>query len=203
MKFEDVFCNALASNAFRVDGGRDLFMEMVEPSTRQTWMTIAPISLAEAKAFHPEGPFVKTGIGYASMDAAAFNKSPDKDEPLLMTSGGREFINVARPEGTDQALTPGQPMRVMVSKAHVLGFKPGRKIAYLSMPEGLFIEVVGTTEKDADRVFPEGAEYKTMTLDAPLVVTLPTPTTTFFWFDLTADGAVADRSFQGPVNLPQ
>ena len=57
-------------------------------------------------------------------------------------------------------------------------------------------EVVGEGEHDEQLPLPEGASLKTIVLQAPWAVSLPTPTVTFFHFGSDM------RSFQGPVTLP-
>jgi hypothetical protein len=69
-------------------------------------------------------------------------------------------------------------------------------VAILSLPEGDFVEVVGDGSADESRVLPEGGVLKRIELSQPWVLSLPTPSRTFFWFD----GSM--RSFQGPVTLP-
>ncbi len=87
-------------------------------------------------------------------------------------------------------------MQLAVDKHHLLGFDTGRELAVMEFDGKSFIEVVGSGEYDEDLVLPEGARLQRHLLAEPLVVMLPEPTTTFFWF-----GAEM-RSFQGPVELP-
>jgi len=87
-------------------------------------------------------------------------------------------------------------MEISVNKAHVVGYDAGRSVAVISLPEGDFIELVGDDSRDHCLVLPEGATLRRIELSQPWVVTLPTPTRTFFWFGESM------RSFQGPVTLP-
>ena len=91
----------------------------------------------------------------------------------------------------------GGPIEISVDKAHVIGFAAGRAVAVLSLPEGNFVEVVGDASADETLVLPQGASLRRMDLKQPWVVSLPTPTRTFFWFGKDL------RSFQGPVTLPE
>lgn len=195
------FDDALSASAFRIEGARDLYMEIMEPATNHVWMTVAPISREAVEAFQPEAPFVKMGAGRAAMDCAAFLHSPHSDAPRLMSHGGLDFIHVAIPGEVTPPDGQDGPMRARVDKAHVLGFEAGRRLSYLDGPDGQYIEVIGTDENDGTRIFPDGFELKATTLEVPLTIELPTPTDALFWVELQADGAYLERSFQGPVRL--
>ena len=79
----------------------------------------------------------------------------------------------------------------------MVGYEAGRKLTIMSSHEGDFVEVVGNADYDEELPLPEGASLKTIVLQAPWIVPLPTPTVTFFHF------GSGMRSFQGPVTLPQ
>ena len=66
----------------------------------------------------------------------------------------------------------------------------------MSLPEGDFVEVVGNAEHDEDLPLPDKGRLKTVELQAPRVVTLPSPTVAFFHF------GSGMRGFQGRVTLP-
>lgn len=130
------------------------------------------------------------------MDAALFQYSPDGEgEPVReRLIDGRRFINVAIP--ADSTSLPGGMTQIMVNKAHVLGFDAGRTLTILSLPQGHFVEVVGSAENDDQLSLPDGASVKTIELQEPWLVALPAPTTTLW------DFSFGMRSFQGPVTLP-
>ncbi|MEP1470409.1 MAG: hypothetical protein ABJK20_18110 [Halieaceae bacterium] len=131
-----------------------------------------------------------------SEPAALFRYSPDGEgEPVRERDiGGRRFINVAIPG--EPTVHSGGMMQIMVNKSHVVGYEVGRTLTIMSLPEGDFVEVVGNADHDEELPLPEGACLRTIKLQAPWVVPLPSPTTTFFHFGFGM------RSFQGPVTLP-
>jgi hypothetical protein len=196
---DEMMRESLQDGGYAVSGGRDLFMEVMDTTTGLVWMSAAPVQLADFEALELEASMVKVGIARAPMDRAAFQYSPGAPEaPVLeRVIDGRLYINVAAPlEQTPSAL-PGGPVEISVNKAHVIGFEVGRSVAVLSLPEGDFVEVVADDSADESLVLPEGGVLKRIELSQPWVVSLPTPTRTFFWFDK------AMRSFQGPVTLPE
>ena len=67
-------------------------------------------------------------------------------------------------------------------KELVIGFKTGRKVAYLQTSNGLFVEVVGQPHKDEVLKLPADAAFKSSSIDNPLVISLPTRTTAYFRF---------------------
>ena len=67
-------------------------------------------------------------------------------------------------------------------KELVIGFKTGRKVAYLETSNGLFVEVVGQPHKDEVLKLPADAAFKSSCIDNPLVISLPTRTTAYFRF---------------------
>jgi hypothetical protein len=189
---------SLEEGGYAVDGGRDLYMEVMDTATGLVWMTAAPVQIEDYEALELEESLVKVGIARAPMDSAAFQYSPGAPgEPVRQrVIDGRLYINVAAPlEQTPPALAGG-PIEISVSKAHTIGFAAGRSVAVLSLPEGDFVEVVGEDTADQSLVLPEGGRLKRVDLSQPWVVSLPSPTRTFFWFGESM------RSFQGPVALP-
>ena len=196
---DEMMRESLQDGGYAVSGGRDLFMEVMDTTTGLVWMSAAPVQLADFEALELEASMVKVGIARAPMDRAAFQYSPGAPEaPVLeRVIDGRLYINVAAPlEQTPSAL-PGGPVEISVNKAHVIGFEAGRSVAVLSLPEGDFVEVVADDSADESLVLPEGGVLKRIELSQPWVVSLPTPTRTFFWF------GHGMRSFQGPVTLPE
>jgi hypothetical protein len=150
-------------------------------------------------AFGVEAPWAKTGVGEASMDAAAFRRSPGGDDGVpVMTEklDGVEFLCVARPLQIEPPTISGGPMKVCVDKHHTVAFRSGRDITVLEIGGDRFVEVVGNDQRDSERVLPPGGRLSTIRLESPWIVDLPTPTTAWFWM------SPAMRSFQGPVELP-
>ena len=175
-------------------GAGDLFMEIQNPETRETWMCCEPTTEERFSRLKLSAPFVKMGCGLASMDRAAFAHSPQKpDEFTAMECDGEPFRHVATPIEIVPPAAKRGPMRVTVDKHHLLGFDAGREVAVMEFDGKSFIEVIGSGEYDEELVLPEGASLRRHPLAEPLVVMLPEPTTAFFWF-----GAEM-RSFQGPI----
>ena len=196
---QELMREELPEGGVAVPYGRNLHMEVVEVATGRVWMSVDPATpqdydiLLESLDESLRG----VGIGAAAMDAALFRYSPDGEgEPVRERDvGGRRFINVAVPG--EPTVHPGGMMKILVNKAHVVGYEAGRKLTIMSSPEGDFVEVVGNADHDEELPLPEGVSLKTIVLQAPWVVPLPTPTVTFFHFGSRM------RSFQGPVTLPQ
>ena len=190
----------LPEGGIAVPYGRNSHMEVVEVATGRVWMSLDPASQQEYDQLLEEmdDSLRGVGVGDASMDAALFRHSPDGEgEPVREREiCGRRFSNVAIPG--EPTVHPGGMMQIMVNKSHVVGYEAGRTLTIMSMPEGDFVEVVGTAEHDEELPLPEGANLRTIELQEPCVVALPSPTTTFFHFDF--DFGI--RSFQGPVSLP-
>jgi hypothetical protein len=186
---------ALGPTATTVRGGAgDLFMEIQNPETRETWMCCEPVTKERISRMKPAAPFVKSGYGLASMDRAAFAHSPQNPaEFTAMDCGGEPFRHVATPLDIVPPAAEGGPMRVTVDKHHLLGFDAGRELAVLELDGKSFIEVIGSSEYDEELVLPDGAWLQRRPVAEPLVLMLPEPTTTFFWFGEEM------RSFQGPV----
>lgn len=183
---------------YAVQGGRDLFMEVMDTATGLVWMSAAPVQMADFEALELDASLVKVGIARASMDSAMFQYSPGApDAPVLERYiDERLYINVAAPLEQTPSSRPGGPLEISVNKAHVIGFEAGRTVVVLSLPEGDFVEVVGDATEDESLVLPQGGVLSKLELARPWVVPLPTPTRTFFWFGKSM------RSFQGPVTLP-
>lgn len=188
----------MQAGGFLVAGGSDLYMEVMDTVTGLVWMTAAPVQMADFAALALDEPLVKVGIARAAMDRAAFQYSPGaRGAPVReRVIQGRLYLNVATPLEQKPAEQPGGPLEITVDKAHVIGFEAGRSVAVLSLPEGDFVEVVGAGSADQTLILPAGAVLKRIELNRPWVVSLPTPTRTFFWFGESM------RSFQGPVLLP-
>ena len=192
------FQEMLGEGGCAIEGGRETFMEIVEEATGNIWMSLKPVSQSDFdNLLAPEG-FQKTGTGAAVMDAAGFIHTPNRPgEPAeVMEVDGRKFCSNSMIVDMHPSDIEGAPVKVIVNKAHVLGFEAGREIAVMEMPEGDFIEVIGCSSDDEKLVLPEGAKLRREKLTKPLVLTLPTPTQTYFWVN-----PGNPRSFQGPVDL--
>jgi len=182
-----------------VEGGYASYAEVADTSTGKVWMTLTPATQADLDSLDLPDGYVRVGSAQSSMDQAGFRHAPmDANSPVPVREiAGRMFINVAVPETPEMPAEEGGPIHVMVNKGHVIGFEAGREIVIMETATGSFIELVGTPDIDDSLFLPEGASLRRVTLDAPLVITLPTPTETYFWF--RPDGV---RSFQGPCDLP-
>ena len=188
----------LSEGGIAVPYGRNSHMEVVEAATGRVWMGVEPANQQDYDLLLKEldDSLRGVGVGDASMDAAVFRHSPNGEgEPVQERSiAGRQFIHVAIPG--KPIVDPGGLMQVRVNKSHVVGYEAGRSLTIMSLPEGDFVEVVGNAEYDEDLPLPDKARLRTVELQAPWVVTLPSPTVAFFYF------GSGMRSFQGPVTLP-
>ena len=188
----------LSEGGIVVPYGRNSYMEVVEVATGRVWMGVEPANQQDYDLLLKEldDSLRGVGVGDASMDAALFRHSPNGlGEPVQERSiAGRQFIHVAIPG--KPIVHPGGMMQIRVSKSHVVGYEAGRSLTIMSLPEGDFVEVVGNAEHDEDLPLPDEARLRTVELQAPWVVTLPSPTVAFFYF------GSGMRSFQGPVTLP-
>ena len=196
---ERLMRDKLQTGGYLVPGSRDLYMEVMDMTTGLVWMTAAPVQMEDFAALALEEPLVKVGIARAPMDRAAFQYSPGApDAPVReRVIEGRLYINVATPLEQKPSEQPGGAVEITVDKAHLIGFEAGRSVAVLSLPEGDFVELVGDSSADEALVLPAGGVLKRVQFNQPWVVSLPTPTRTFFWFGENM------RSFQGPVLLPE
>lgn len=196
---QELMQDQLPVGGIAVPYGRNLHMEVVEVATGRVWMSLNPVTAEDYDILLEtlDASLRGIGIGTAAMDAALFLYSPGgTGEPVREREiAGRRFINVAIPG--EPAVHPGGLMRILVDKAHVLGYEAGRKLNFLTTPEGEFVEVVGHADHDDELPLPAGASLTTIELNAPWVVSLPTSTVTFFHF------SQGMRSFQGPVTLPK
>lgn len=109
---------------------------------------------------------------------------------------GRRFINVARPLSIEPPGVPGDPLKVVVDKAHVLGFDAGRTIKILNEPRGALVEIAGGEDGDECRVLPPYASLSTITLVEPWIVDLPEPAQAWLWMRPSV------RCFQRSATLP-
>lgn len=179
--------------------GSGLFMEVMDPTTQQVWMSAQPVTQAEFDKWTPPPPFQKVGCASASMDRAAFRHDPADDSSHVQTKviDGHDCIHVAIPGAPVPPTEMGMPLKIMVTKGHTLGFKAGRRVKFMNIGDHHFVETVGGSEVDAALKLPPGATFSELSLPSPWAVELPNPTTTYFWFS-----DLGMRSFQGPVTLP-
>jgi hypothetical protein len=188
----------LPEGGVAVPGACDLHIEVMDTTTGLVWMSLEVATPEDYDALVPnlDESLRPIGIGAASMDAGLFQYSPggEGEHVRERTIGGQRYINVAAPGETTPL--PSGMVQIMVCKAHVVGYEAGRWVTILSMPDGDFVEVVGTADQDDHIPLPEGATLKTIELQEPWVVPLPNPTTTLWHF------GAGMRSFQGPVTLP-
>ncbi len=189
---------SLPEGGFVVGGGRAQFMEVVDTNTGSVWMSAAPATLAQFKSLQLGDSLMPMGIGFASMDCAGFRHSPDGEgEPVRQrVIDGVTFINVATPGKPAPTVPDGGPLRIEVNKGQTIGFDAGRDVVLMECDEGTFVELVGDDKGDSERVLPAGATLRTIRLESPWIVPLPTPTITYFWMEKNL------RSFQGPVTPP-
>lgn len=179
--------------------GRNLHREVVEVATGRVRMSVDPATPQDFDLLVDslDDSLCGIGIGAAAMDAAFFRHSPDSEgEPVREREiSGRRFIKMAIP-GVPKVHTVGM-LKIQVNKAHVVGYEAGRKPTIMSSPEGDFVEVVGDAGQHEELQLPEAASLTTIVVKEPWVVSLPTPTVTYFHFGSRL------RSVQGPVTLPQ
>ena len=173
-------------------------LELLDPRTADVWLCQQPLSAAQFRDFRPEPPLMKSGYACGAMDAAHFLRSPGAtaDGPLeTRAMGGHTFARVARPLKF-RGLAPGDaPTRVVVEKHHVLGFAAGALVRVAQLPDGgLYVQQ--TAALDGTPVATP-ADWKMLELraEASWSLTLPTPTTVWFFRNLT--------SFAGPLAREQ
>lgn len=169
-------------------------MEVMDPRSFDVWLCQSPVTLDAYKAFAPEPPFMKSGIGRAAFDAAHFTRSPGAltDGPAETREiGGHEFARIARPRDF-HGIAPGDaPTRVAVEKHHVITFAAGRMVRVARLPDGH--DYVEHTLPKTDEPFPLPTDWSvtSRTLESDWVVVLPTPATVWFFKNLA--------SFAGPI----
>jgi hypothetical protein len=176
---------------------RELHMEVFDQASGDVWLCSDPVTREEYKAFAPEPPLVKSGLGTGRMDAAFFTRSPGaaEDGPLEQrVIEGRDFVLVARPELPFETPPAGHPLRITVHKHHVVFFEAGVPLLVVRLPDGRdFVHVV-ERRFAGERSLPEGWVLRSLVPAGRLRVELPAPTTVFFFSN--------GESFQGPVTLP-
>jgi len=180
-------------------GAQDLHGEILDPSTRNVWQSLEPITHEHFQALPLAPGWLRVGIGRGAMDEHWFTRSPGRreDGPMdLLEIGGRRFGHCARPASArSRPLGPGGPRRLLVDKHHVLRFEGGRQIPVLVDSAGdRFVHVIEGAEGREPLAVPDGWKLECVSLKEDWVVALPNPTTAFFF----ANG----DSFQGPIATP-
>jgi len=193
----DLIAGKVPLGSVIIDGGASLYMEVGDTTNMSQWMCVTPVTQADYDALVVHKPLRKTGVGKAPMDCAAFIASPGLSHVAERTIDGRRFIHVATPTSISPPSVEGGPMDVLVNKRHVIGFDGGRTVSILTNADGHFVELVGSSCTDGDRILPPGCTLSQIKLKEPWIVHLPTPTKTWFWLGHKM------RSFQGPIALPQ
>ncbi len=194
----DKVIGELGHPATLVPGGAgDVFMEIMNTADMSTWMCLEPVTEDQFKRIEPQLPWIRSGRAPAAMDRAAFAHPPGKpDDFSSMQCGDLTFRHVATPLDFDPSIFAKKgAIRLLVDKHHILGFAAGREITVMDLDGASYIELIGTSEEDSDLALPPGANLRKITHGEPLIIHLPNPTVTYFWFGQA-------RSFQGPVDLP-
>ena len=173
----------------------ELHMEILNPRTADVWLCQEPLTMEDYRAFKPEAPFIKSGIGRSAMSFAYFLRSPGatEDGPLEQCEmGGRRFVRVARPIKF-RGLAPGQaPTKLSIDKHHVIGYAAGERVPFVRLPDGQYY--VQQTRSADGSVLPLPDDWRPCHVDLTQdwAVSLPSPPTVYFFTNL--------QSFQGPVS---
>lgn len=197
-RLDDALRESMPPEAFKIPGGRGLFMEINDTTTGLVWMATSTVTFNDYSDLKIAPPLQKAGVGHAAMDRAVFLSSPgsNQGEVLHQEIGGWDWINVAKPMEIIPPDTEGGPLRISVDKAHVIGFEADRSVSVLRLPHGDYVELVGESTFDEQLILPRGGALERIDLKRPWIVTLPSPTDTYFWLGKSM------RSFQGPITLP-
>ena len=197
-RLDDALRESMPPEAFKIPGGRGLFMEINDTTTGLVSMATSTVTFNDYSDLKIAPPLQKAGVGHAAMDRAVFLSSPgsNQGEVLHQEIGGWDWINVAKPMEIIPPDTEGGPLRISVDKAHVIGFEADRSVSVLRLPHGDYVELVGESTFDEQLILPRGGALERIDLKRPWIVTLPSPTDTYFWLGKSM------RSFQGPITLP-
>jgi hypothetical protein len=167
-------------------------IEMLSSQDGKCWQVMTGVTHAEYEALPIEPPDIKVGIGNAAMDDAYFKRSPgaDADGPVeVLERYGHSWSYIARPCGAP-TMPAGRegPRQIQVDKHHVVIFRAGRELGYLTLPDGS--EYVHVIRGDAPLLLPDGWTLRSERLDEDLTIELPAPATVFFFPN--------GDSYQGP-----
>jgi hypothetical protein len=188
--------SARPAQATALIGAQELHGEILDPSTRNVWQSLEPITREQYKALPLEAGWVPVGVGRGAMDEHWFARSPgaEEDGPMQVREiGGRRFGLCARPASMPTEVAgPGGPRFLLVEKHHVLRFVAGRAVPVLVHADGdRFVHVIEGGADKSPLTLPDGWKLDSVKLSADWVVRLPTPTTVFFFPN--------GDSYQGPV----
>lgn len=171
-------------------------MEIIDLETRDVWQSVHPVVMDEFRAMQLAPRLSKLGIGLAAMDAHYFRRSPGaaEDGPVRTRDfDGRLFLFCARPEGeATHPAGPDGPRQLRVDKHHSVVYRAGRKLQWLSLPDGgEYVHVIEGGPAKPPIALPDGWSLATREVTEERTIHLPHPTTVFFFPN--------GDSFQGPV----
>lgn len=168
---------------------RGLHMEVYDPNTNSVWLCQDVITREEYDAFHPEAPFLKSGIGSSSADFSYFLRSPGAPEEGLLqvkVIGGREFSFAARPLNFRGIARDDTPTLVQIDKHHVLGFHAGTRIHGALLPDGgYYLRQTESVDGKAMPV-PSGWKMFSILLDTTWQWTMTNPVPIHFFRNLSS-----------------
>lgn len=180
---------------------QELHGEVLDPSTRDVWQSLEPISHEDYKALPLEPGWLHVGIGRAAMDEHWFARSPgsDEDGPMQVREiGGRDFGLCARPASAPTPVAGSDGAhQLLVEKHHVILFMRGREVPVLLHPDGQrYVLVIEGGEGKAPLALPDGWMLEHVKLAEDWILQLATPATVFFFGN--------GDSYQGPLaTLPR
>lgn len=176
---------------------RELHMEVMDPRTFDVWLHQHPVTLEDYKAFRPEPPYFKSGVGAGAMDRAWFLRSPGTPADGALetrTIGGREFARVARPLDFRGLAKGDAPTRLLIDKHHVLAFAAGAEVRAARLPDGQWYVQQTVAAAGADAIAPPADwEMKVIRPAQDWIIHVPTPATVYFFRNLD--------SYIGPLSV--
>jgi hypothetical protein len=177
-------------------GAQELHGEILDPSTRNVWQSLEPMTREEYKAHAIDDGWIRAGIGAGVMDEHWFDRSPGSNGDGAMDVrqiGGRRFGLCARPlSGPELPTGPDGPRKLLIDKFHGLRFAEGRSIQIMVLPDGSeFVHVVEGGAQKSPLALPVDWTIRTVELESDWILRLPAPTTVFFFPN--------GDSYQGPV----
>ncbi len=179
-------------------------MEVIDTRNGDVWLHQSPTTLEFFKAFQPEPPFMKSGLGCSAMDVAWFLRSPGAtdDGPLETRQiGGLQWSRVARPVEF-RGIAPGAaPTRVIVDKHHVIGWHAGSTLHVARLPDGYYY--LQQTVPTAGRVttIPDNWAMFTLTLEQAWNIPFGSPPAEIYFFRSLSSfaGPFTAEQFPGPL----
>jgi hypothetical protein len=168
-------------------------MEILDTSTARVWQVMSGVTRAEYDALEVVLPYVKVGVAPGNMDGGYFTRSPrqDVDGPMEVRDlFGHTWVYCASPLGAPE-LVAGEkgPRKITVDKHHVVIYRAGRELNYLTLPDGS--EYVHVIPGNEPLVLPEGWQLRSEQVEQERSIELPAPATVFFFPN--------GDSYQGPV----